>query len=304
MRIDQPHAASAAACCTRRRSAAPLQPVGAARRSASQRGRQSASSIRWSSCASMRPNWPIGCKSSRRRSIAARASLAAQEADLEAKWESARQWLAERQQELDERAEAVAAPRAGIARARSGRRSAREGTDASSRGSARRARASDCRIAKRSSSECEAEIASAAGSAWTTTGPRGTSGTSGCRPAKRAIETRHRELDQRQAQLYRDIEQLIADKARAEDRLAEVERREAKIADWESRLQAQGGELEQQTEALRAAGRRVGNRAGRTAQGIGRPRRSAKRSSMRPSGSLAIASRKSRRRWRASSGWA
>jgi hypothetical protein len=36
------------------------------------------------------------------------SALAAQEADLEAKWENARQWLAERQQELDERVDAVA----------------------------------------------------------------------------------------------------------------------------------------------------------------------------------------------------
>ena len=36
------------------------------------------------------------------------SDLAAQEADLEAKWESARQWLAERQQELEERAELIA----------------------------------------------------------------------------------------------------------------------------------------------------------------------------------------------------
>ena len=66
-----------------------------------------------------------------------------------------------------------------------------------------------------------------------------------------AIEARHREIDGRQAQLYRDIEQFIADKARAEDRLAELERSEAKIADWESRLQSQSTELEKQTEALR-----------------------------------------------------
>ena len=55
-----------------------------------------------------------------------------------------------------------------------------------------------------------------------------------------AIETRHRELDHRQAQLYRDIETFTSDKARIDDRIAEIERREAKVAEWESRLQAQG----------------------------------------------------------------
>jgi chromosome segregation ATPase len=58
-------------------------------------------------------------------------------------------------------------------------------------------------------------------------------------------------LDERQAKLYGDIEQLTSDRAREADRLAEIERREAKIAEWESRLQATTRELNEQTDALR-----------------------------------------------------
>ena len=72
------------------------------------------------------------------------------------------------------------------------------------------------------------------------------------RSAAGTVLSRYRAIDRRQN--------------RAEERLTEVERREAKIADWESRLQPQSEELEKQTEALRQRRRRSGNRPGRAAQ--------------------------------------
>jgi chromosome segregation ATPase len=175
--------------------------------------------------------------------------LAAQEADLEAKWESARQWLAERQQELDDRAEVVAAREQEIVEREAASESrSKELTKVREEALAER----ECRLQNQLAEldQVKAEIQDRLKSldedrsAWDERHER-------LQVRESAIEARHREIDQRQAQLYRDIEQLIADKTRTEDRLAEIERREEKIGDWESRLQAQGEELEQQTEALR-----------------------------------------------------
>ena len=82
-----------------------------------------------------------------------------------------------------------------------------------------------------------------------------------------AIETRHRELDQRQAQLYRDIEQLIADKTRAEDRIAEIERRESKGRRLGIALAIAKQRAGKADRIAPPAGRRAGNRPGRAAQG-------------------------------------
>ena len=58
--------------------------------------------------ASMRPSWQIVCKASKQRSIAGIATSLRRKPISRQSGKSARQWLAERQQELDERAELVA----------------------------------------------------------------------------------------------------------------------------------------------------------------------------------------------------
>ncbi len=175
--------------------------------------------------------------------------LAAQEADLNAKWENARQWLAERQQELDERSDTTAArEQEMVEREAAGEARLKELTRVREEALAERELRLQAQLAEieQRESEIQARLASLDEdrAEWDERNDR-------LQAREAAIETRHRELDQRQAQLYRDIEQLIADRARVEERLADVERREAKIADWESRLQSQGDELDQQTEALR-----------------------------------------------------
>ncbi len=178
-----------------------------------------------------------------------RNALVAQEADLEAKWQNARQWLTERQQELEERAEAVARreqellEKEAIAEVR-----ASELTQVREEALAERENRLLVREAeledRENSLQERLEGLDEDRAAWDERNDK-------LQARETAIEARHREIDARQAQLYHDIEEFIADKARAEERLTEIEKSEAKIADWGARLQSQSAELEKQTDALR-----------------------------------------------------
>ena len=177
------------------------------------------------------------------------STLAAQEADLDAKWHNARQWLTERQQELDGRAEAVLRSEQELAeRVAAAENRAMELTRVREEALAERENRLQLRESELEETAAMLQdrltVLDNDRAAWDERHQR-------LQEREAAIEARHREIDQRQAQLYCDIDQFISDKARAENRLAEIERREAKIADWESRLQVQGTELEKQTEALR-----------------------------------------------------
>lgn len=176
-------------------------------------------------------------------------ALVAQEADLDAKWQNARQWFAERQQELDERAATLArreqelVEREALAEDR-----ATQLTQVREEALAERENRLSAREAElqRNAAELTTRLArlDEDRAAWDERHER-------LQSREAAIETRHRELDQRQAQLSRDIEEFSSEKGREDSRIAEVERREAKVAEWESRLQAQGAQLEKQTDVLR-----------------------------------------------------
>jgi chromosome segregation ATPase len=177
------------------------------------------------------------------------AALAAQEADLEAKWQNARQWLAEQQQELDVRAESVAQREHDLLE-REAMAEDRAIQLTQVREDALTER--ETRLVER-----ETELQAATfqlqqrltaldddRAAWDERHEK-------LQVREALIETRHREIDQRQAQLYRDIDALTAEKARLGERMTEIEHRESKIAQWESQLQERGAELEKQTDALR-----------------------------------------------------
>lgn len=177
-------------------------------------------------------------------------TIMAQEADLEAKWQNARQWMSERQQELDERAEALSAreqeliEREALAEDR-----AIQLTQVREEALAEREHRITLKEGEidRINEEILARLAALDEdrAAWDERHAE-------LEAREVATEARHRELDQRQAQLYRDIEQFNALKSSEEKRIAEIERREAKVADWEQRLRAQGAQLEKQTDSLRA----------------------------------------------------
>jgi chromosome segregation ATPase len=175
--------------------------------------------------------------------------LAAQEADLEAKWQNARQWLAERQQELEQRAEIVSARELEILeREAAAEVRVTELTQVREESLAEREGRLVVREAELEDREATLQERLTAldedRAAWDERNDR-------LQTREVAIEARHREIDGRQAQLYRDIEEFITDKTRAEERMTDVERAEAKVADWESRLQAQSSELERQMDSLR-----------------------------------------------------
>lgn len=176
-------------------------------------------------------------------------AIAAQEADLEAKWENARQWMGERQVELDQRAEALAAreqelvEREALAEDR-----ATQLTQVRFEALAEREARVDAREAElqRMNSEVASRLAALDEdrAEWNERHQQ-------LEARELATEARHREIDQRQAQLYREIEQFSLQKATEEQRLVEIERRETKVADWESLLQAQAAQLEKQMDGLR-----------------------------------------------------
>jgi chromosome segregation ATPase len=175
--------------------------------------------------------------------------LAAQAADLEAKWDTARQWLAERQEELDARAEGVSLREQEVSqREATAEQRATQLTQVREEALTERENRLGTREAElqRSLTDLESRVAALDHDRveWNERHEK-------LQSREAAIEGRQRELDQRQAQLYLDIEQLTAGRAREADRLAEIERREAKVADWEARLQARTSELEQQTDTLR-----------------------------------------------------
>jgi chromosome segregation ATPase len=187
---------------------------------------------------------------SERDEVDERASqLAAREADLDAKFRNAQQWLEEQRHELDERAEQLDSQQTAIVE--------RESTL-----EARATELTHVRVQALAEQEARLRDAQAAISARETDLTERLAALDIDRTAwterreqlerrETAVEARHRELDHRQGELYQVIEEFSTEKAGFGDRVAEIDRREQQVAQWEARLESQVASLDAQTQSLR-----------------------------------------------------
>ncbi len=175
--------------------------------------------------------------------------LAAQEADLEAKFRNAQLWLEERQQELDERARQFELKEVDLVdREQALKVRAAELTHVRAQSLAEQ----EVRLRERQSelAKSDAELSERLAAldrdrhSWTQRREQ-------LEHREAAVEARQRELDHRQGELYRAMEEFSAEKAGFGDRTAEIDRREQQVSQWEARLELQVATLDAQTQSLR-----------------------------------------------------